>query len=132
MRVELLHRPILPRFKGLRRKKLISFKSSDRSALLLSDSKKKMSRIMLVREVLSHNPGCNKLLLCTTLQVARSLVYYQSKVEVKDALLQSELKSLHEAHPWYGHRRIAWSMGICFEKARRLMKKFSIFAKVRI
>ena len=87
---------------------------------------------MLVREVLSHNPGCNKLLLCTTLQVARSLVYYQSKVEVKDALLQSELKSLHEAHPWYGHRRIAWSMGICFEKARRLMKKFSIFAKVRI
>lgn len=87
---------------------------------------------MLAREVLSHNPDCNKLLLCTTLKVARSLLYYRSKITAKDTLLQSQLKSLHEAHPWYGHRRIAWSMGICFEKARRLMKKFSIFAKVRI
>lgn len=91
-----------------------------------------MSKIKLAREVLSHNPSCNKLLLCRTLYVARSLLYYQSKMEVKDVSLKSEMQSLHKVHPWYGHRRLAWSMGICFEKTRRLMKKFSIEAKVRI
>jgi transposase InsO family protein len=53
-------------------------------------------------------------------------------MEVKDVSLKSEMQSLHKVHPWYGHRRLAWSMGICFEKTRRLMKKFSIEAKVRI
>lgn len=91
-----------------------------------------MSKIKLAREVLSHNPDCNKLLLCSTLCVARSLLYYESKIEAKDGFLKSQIQSLHEIHPWYGHRRIAWSMGICFEKSRRLMKKFAIEAKVRI
>lgn len=51
---------------------------------------------------------------------------------MKDWPLESKIQSLHEVHPWYRHRRLAWSMGVCFEKARRLMKKFSIQAKVRI
>lgn len=91
-----------------------------------------MSKIYLAREVLSHNPSCNKLLLSLVLHVSRSLLYYKSKMDVKDGSLESNLQSLHKMHPWYGHRRIAWSMGVCFEKARRLMKKFSIQAKVRI
>jgi transposase InsO family protein len=53
-------------------------------------------------------------------------------MDAKDGSLKSKIHSLHEAHPWYGHRRLAWSMGICFEKARRLMKKFAIEAKVRL
>lgn len=91
-----------------------------------------MSKIALAREVLSHNPACNKLLLSKVLHVARSLLYYQSKMTVKDARAQSQLETIHKEHPWYGHRRIAWSMGICFERARRLMKRFHIEARVRL
>lgn len=91
-----------------------------------------MSKITLVREVLKEKPICNKSLLCQVLSVARSLIYYKSPLEEKDLIIRPTLEHIHTKHPWYGHRRIAWSMNMGFKKARRLMKKFSIFAKVKI
>jgi hypothetical protein len=55
-----------------------------------------MSKRDLAREVLLHNPACNKLLLSKALHVARSLLYYKSKMTVKDTEIQVQLESLHQ------------------------------------
>jgi transposase InsO family protein len=53
-------------------------------------------------------------------------------LKAKDLLLKKKIESVHTDNVWYGHRRIAWSMDIGFKKARRLMKRFAIVAKVRL
>jgi transposase InsO family protein len=41
------------------------------------------------------------------------------------------METLHEEHPWYGHRRIGWTLGWSPTKTRRLMQKFHISAVVQ-
>lgn len=91
-----------------------------------------MSKIELVRLALKQKPDCNIQILCNTLSIARSLVYYRSKKEQKDLLFKSVIETIHAEHPWYGHRRIAWSMKMGFKKARRLMRVFSIRARTKL
>ena len=88
-------------------------------------------RTNLVRSVLLQDPNCNKRLLSSVLKTSRSLLYYSSKMNEKDLLVKANLEAIHTQHPWYGHRRIAWSMQFSFAKVRRLMKKFNIAAKVK-
>lgn len=48
---------------------------------------------------------------------------------MRDVKEYEKLETLHEEHPWYGHRRVALALKWSEEKARRLMKKFGIVAK---
>lgn len=52
-------------------------------------------------------------------------------MDLKDEKLRNEIESVNKQHPYYWHRRIAWTLEWWLEKARRLMKKFGIVAKTR-
>ena len=60
------------------------------------------------------------------LGVARSTLYYQSKLAVKDeSLRQDMLQTLH-LHPSYGYRRLAIALGINKKRALRVMQLYDI------
>ena len=63
--------------------------------------------------------------------IARSSIGYRSIQDVKDTETVVLLRSVHEEHPWYGHRRLSWSLGWSYTRTRRLMKKFNILALVK-
>lgn len=50
----------------------------------------------------------------------------RSKLEVKDEKLRDEINQAHRLHPAYGHRRLAWHMGINKKRILRVMHKFGI------
>jgi putative transposase len=52
-------------------------------------------------------------------------------MDIRDSDEKQKLQNIHTEHPWYGHRRIGWSLGWSMKKTRRLMKKFGIFALVK-
>lgn len=60
--------------------------------------------------------------------IARSSIRYASKLDIRDEKDQQKLADIHEEHPWYGHRRIGWTLGWCMKKTRRLMEKYNIQA----
>lgn len=58
--------------------------------------------------------------------VARSTMYYQSRLAVKDeGLRQDILQTLH-LHPSYGHRRLAIHLGVNKKRALRVMHIYDI------
>lgn len=60
------------------------------------------------------------------LGVSRKNIYRKSKLEVKDKLLKKDIEKVHEDHPSYGHRRVAWELGINPKRSLRVMNKFGI------
>ena len=112
-----------------------SFKSYERSASWLSDSKKKMRKTDLVRSVIEVGKDrfVSKWLvphssLSRIFGIARSSIRYVSKLDTRDEQDKQKLTDVHETHPWYGHRRIGWTLGWCMKKTRRLMEKYNIQA----
>ena len=61
--------------------------------------------------------------------IARSSIPYQSRISIRDEKEREIITNIHKEHPWYGHRRLAWTAGWCMSKTRRLMRKFGIIAK---
>lgn len=49
-----------------------------------------------------------------------------SKIDEKDDLLQDQIRQVHHKHSSYGHRRVAWELGINHKRTARVMKKFGI------
>jgi hypothetical protein len=70
-------------------------------------------------------------MLAILLGVARKSLSRRSGLEAKDESSRKELETVHAEHPWYGHRRIAWTLGWSLGKTRRLMKAFSVSALVK-
>ena len=69
-----------------------------------------MSRVRIARE----------------LGIARSTLYYQSKLSIKDeALRQAMLQVLH-LHPSYGHRRLALHLRVNKKRILRVMRTYGI------
>ena len=60
------------------------------------------------------------------LGISRKNIYRESQLEVKDKLLKKDIGLVHDEHPAYGHRRVAWELGINPKRALRVMKKFGI------
>jgi len=50
----------------------------------------------------------------------------QSKLEAKDQKLKDDIESAHKLHPAYGHRRLAWHLGVNHKRILRVMHKFGI------
>lgn len=90
-----------------------------------------MKKTDFVRELLRESTDLNKKFLSLLFHVARSSMIYASLLDIRDKKAKSILETLHREHPWYGHRRVGWTLGWCMNKTRRLMKKFGIHAKVR-
>jgi transposase InsO family protein len=76
-------------------------------------------------------PKHSKAELARNLGVSRSSLYYQPKLPAKDLLLQQQIAKVLAEHKAYGHRRVAWELGINPKRARRVMKLFGLKPKRR-
>lgn len=56
-------------------------------------------------------------------------MYYQSTLPEKDTLLIPDIKSILDQNPYYGYKRISWSLGINHKQAYRIMKTYDIWGK---
>jgi putative transposase len=64
--------------------------------------------------------------LTIDLGVSRSSLYYQPKLPAKDLMLKQEVEAVLKDHPAYGHRRIAWHLGMNPKRVRRVMRLFGL------
>jgi putative transposase len=60
------------------------------------------------------------------LGLARSTLYYQSRLSVKDEQLRQDIMSVLHLHPSYGHRRLAIHLGINKKRVLRVMRVYDI------
>lgn len=56
--------------------------------------------------------GQIKSVRAAALKVSRKNIYRVSKLDKKDEMLKEEIKKVHKIHKAYGHRRVAWELGI--------------------
>lgn len=81
---------------------------------------------MLIRE---EAPPQSKTELALELGISRSSLYYQKKLPTKDLALKTQIEKVQCDHKAYGHRRIAWHLGINHKRVRRVMKLFGLQPK---
>jgi len=60
---------------------------------------------------------------------SRSSFYYRRKQPEKDAAFLEEVRTIHEAHPYYGYKRIANELHVSHKRTYRIMKLNGICAK---
>lgn len=70
-------------------------------------------------------PG-SKSSLARQLGVSRSGLYYTPKLAGKDEHLRLRIEEVMSAHPGYGYRRVAWTLGINPKRSKRVMNKFNL------
>ena len=68
----------------------------------------------------------NKSAAARKLGVSRASLYYRKKLPERDEELRLEIERVMEAHPGYGYRRIALTLGINAKRAARVMRKFGL------
>jgi len=90
-----------------------------------------MKKNDVAKSVIKTDPKCNRSLLSTLLGIGRKTLSYVSQLDIHDESVRKEFETIHSEHPWYGKRRMAWSIGCGFHRASRLMKKFAIFARTK-
>src|SRR6266481_2991258 len=61
-----------------------------------------------------------------SLGIARSTLYYDSKLQKKDWDLKIRIEEVLHVHPAYGHKRLALALGMNKKRIRRVMHVFGI------
>ena len=56
-------------------------------------------------------------------------MYYKHKQPAKDAAFLEEVQAIHEAHPYYGYKRIANELHVSHKRTYRIMREHKIRAK---
>jgi transposase InsO family protein len=69
--------------------------------------------------------------LAKELGISRATLYYQPKKPQFDQELKQKIVAVMAEHPAYGHRRIAWALGINRKAAKRVMRLFGLKPKIR-
>jgi putative transposase len=64
--------------------------------------------------------------LVQKLGIPRSTFYYHPKLPDKDWHLKNQIEQVLSQHNSYGHKRIAWELGVNKKRVRRVMKLFGI------
>ena len=70
--------------------------------------------------------GRNKSALARALGISRASLYYVPRMKEKDWRLKVRLEEELQIHPSYGSRRIATALGLCRQRAQRVMRLFGI------
>lgn len=60
---------------------------------------------------------------------ARSSFYYERKQPRKDEDFLKEVRAIHEAHPYYGYKRIANQLRVSHKRTYRIMRLYGIRAR---
>lgn len=68
----------------------------------------------------------SKTLVAQRLGVARSTLYYQSKLAVRDEQLYQDILQVLHLHPSYGYRRLAIQLGVNKKRVLRVMQRYDI------
>lgn len=68
----------------------------------------------------------SKTALATKMGIARSSLYYTSRMKSRDAPLLKKILVVHKEHPFYGHRRVAIELKTNKKKIRRIMKTYKV------
>lgn len=76
-------------------------------------------------------PAKSKTELARQLGISRQSLYYQPKLPAKDLKLKVEIERVMADHKAYGHKRIAWDLGINKKRTLRVMKLFGLKPKRR-
>lgn len=85
-----------------------------------------------IRVFLRWYPQTSVSLVCNHLGISRSNLYYESTLPEKDKLLIPEITSILEQNPYYGYKRISWSLGMNHKKIYRVMKSYDVWGKRRV
>lgn len=72
----------------------------------------------------------NKTKLAKKLGIARSTLYYQPKMLIKDTLVKQRITEVMDSNPAYGHKRIAMALQQNKKKILRVMKCFKLKPKI--
>lgn len=76
-----------------------------------------------------NHPSWNRSAIARSFRVARSTLYVKPRQPEKDKQLLTEVLSVLEEHPHYGHRRIALTLQRNHKPILRIMKKYGIKTK---
>jgi len=68
----------------------------------------------------------SRTLVAKQLGVARSTLYYQSRLAVKDEQLRQAIYQVLHLHPSYGYRRLAMHLGVNKKRTLRVMQLYGI------
>ncbi len=71
-------------------------------------------------------PTMSKLQLARKLGAARSTLYYQSRLDVKDEQLRQAMLAVLHLHPSYGYRRLALHLHVNKKRTLRVMQRYGI------
>jgi putative transposase len=74
----------------------------------------------------SFAPKESKTAMARRLNVSRSSLYYRPKLPAKDLKLKTEIKQVMKDNKAYGHKRIAWALGINKKRVLRVMQLFKL------
>jgi putative transposase len=77
-----------------------------------------------------HTTTLTKTALAQKIGVSRQSLYYVSKKEPEDEKLKVAINLVHDRHPAYGHKRLAWELGVNKKRVLRVMKKFNIRPRI--
>lgn len=73
----------------------------------------------------------SKSALAKELGISRSALYYKPKKPTADEELKNNIVAVMAEHPAYGHRRIAWTLGVNKKAVIRIMKLHRLKPKIR-
>jgi putative transposase len=70
--------------------------------------------------------GSIKSVRAKALGVNRKNIYRESLIDIRDQILVKDIVGVHKDHPAYGHKRVAWELGINHKRTARVMSKYGI------
>jgi putative transposase len=73
----------------------------------------------------------SKSALARSLGVSRASLYYRPSRPAKDDVLRERILATMKDHPAYGHRRIAWHLGVNKKRILRVMHRYHLQPAVR-
>lgn len=68
----------------------------------------------------------HKTVVAQAMGISAKHLHRQSLLEAKDEALKGQIYEVHQKHTSYGHRRVAWELGVNHKRTQRVMKKFGI------
>lgn len=90
---------------------------------------KQRKKTSLARSLLLVNPSLSKRAVAKALGISRSSLYHRSLQSTKDEQLLIEILRVHEEDEHYGHRRIAFELGVGVYRTRRVMRRYGVKPK---
>jgi len=68
----------------------------------------------------------HKAVVALAMGISAKHLHRQRVLDAKDEALKEQIYEVHQKHTSYGHRRVAWELGVNHKRTARVMKKFGI------